>query len=97
MKIQCEPCEELVFHCDDPLLPLTYDPKFDEYSIVRDGPSLQLIKFCPFCGGLLPKSRRDQFFDELESAGIEFQFGDDWSTLPERFQLPRWWDDPRQR
>jgi hypothetical protein len=91
VTIKCAPCDEMIFHIKDPVLPLNYDYRFDEYSISRTGSSVQLLRFCPFCGGCLPESRRDQFFDELEEVGVEFDLGDDESKLPERFRGPYWW------
>jgi len=81
----------MVLHSNDPLLPLKHDTRFDEYYISRTGSSVQVLRYCPFCGGSLPASRRDQFFDELEEQGIEFELGDDDKGLPERYRKPYWW------
>ena len=92
MKTKCAPCDEIVFHVSDPLLPLKYSGRFDEYYIIRGGSSLQVLRFCPFCGGRLPNSRRDQFFDELEQLGIEFSLGDDEAILPDKYKYSNWWE-----
>jgi hypothetical protein len=91
MRRTCAPCSEMVFHINDPSLPLSYDARFDEYFISRTGSSVQVLKYCPFCGGNLPPSRRDQFFDELEQQGVEFELGSDDDVLPERYRKPHWW------
>jgi hypothetical protein len=87
----------MIFHLKDPFLPLNYNSRFDEYSIARIGSSVQVILFCPFCGGELPQSRRDQFFDELEAAKIDFDLGDDESKLPYRFKQDLWWETPPEK
>ena len=45
---------------DCPDILVTYDPRFDEYSIpIRDsGTSGSRIRFCPWCGVRLPESKR---------------------------------------
>lgn len=56
--------------CPDCLI--DYNCKFDEYGIIihDGGSSVLTIDFCPWCGSKLPKSRRDEWFDELEKIGI---------------------------
>lgn len=62
-------------HADDPFacgdMLLSFSLTFAEYGlIVHDGgASSVLIKFCPWCGTKLPKSRRDAWFDENEGNG----------------------------
>jgi len=50
-----------------------YDPRFDEYSVAIPGLESggQCIYFCPWCGVKLPPSARDQWFDELETMGLD--------------------------
>lgn len=54
-----------------------HSEKFDEYGIwVHDGPggsasSSIEIRHCPFCGGRMSPSRRDEWFDRLEALGVE--------------------------
>ncbi len=61
--------------CGDYLI--DYSPAFDEYGIwVHDGlngvsDSSLTIDYCPFCGIGLPPSRREQWFDVLESRDLE--------------------------
>jgi hypothetical protein len=90
---KCVPCDAMIFHCHDSTLPLNFNPIFDEFFINRSGSSVQVLNFCPFCGGQLPVSRRDQFFEELDSQGIDFAVGDDISKLPARYRKARWWED----
>nr|WP_226648083.1 hypothetical protein [Microbulbifer variabilis] len=56
-----------IYECPDD--PVSYIPKFDEFSlIVHDGGSSSIsIKFCPWYGLELPGSKRDEWFDKLES------------------------------
>jgi len=92
MKNVCLPCDELLLHLSDPLMPLAYICRFDEYVIERrEGLSVQVMKYCPFCGGALPISRRDQFFDILDEAGIDYHLGGDEAQLPDRLKQDRWW------
>ncbi len=43
-------------------LPISYDAKMGEYllELIPDGSAV--MRFCPFCGGELPDSKRDSFF-----------------------------------
>lgn len=86
------PCKELAENLADPTVPLGYANVFDEYYLIRSGgESSQLIKYCPFCGGKLPPSKRAQFFDELDQLGIQYELGDDLGQLPAAFQSDVWW------
>lgn len=62
-------CAEMasVFEGEDKIL--EYVPKFNEYGInVKDGGTSHVeIRFCPWCGERLPNSKRDEWFNELES------------------------------
>lgn len=46
--------------------PVTYDEKMGEYQLILDcgerGMGSAVLHYCPWCGGLLPKSKRDTFF-----------------------------------
>ncbi|WP_374454911.1 hypothetical protein [Nocardioides sp.] len=78
-----------VGECGDYLI--GYSAKFDEYGLwVHDGPggsasSWVEIHHCPFCGGRLRPSRRDEWFDRLDALGIE---PDD---APPEMQSSTWW------
>ncbi|MET0029588.1 MAG: hypothetical protein ABW101_18305 [Candidatus Thiodiazotropha sp.] len=72
-------CHDAVIH---------YDEVFDEYSIPHgDGASQMTIKNCPWCGTKLPVSKRDLWFDKLESLG----FDDPWDQeIPKEFKSKLW-------
>lgn len=74
---------------DDPDVVVVYDAKFDEYGLpVRDGgTSMVVIGYCPWCGGRLPASRRDAWFDAIEGLGL-----DPWEDeVPVEFHDGSWW------
>ena len=73
--------------CPDVLI--LYEPRFDEYSIpIRDGGlSGRCIRFCPWCGVRLPDSKRDRWFQELESLGYDDPFAQD---IPEEYDSGKW-------
>ncbi|MET7424199.1 hypothetical protein [Dactylosporangium sp. NPDC005555] len=74
---------------DDPDVVVVYDAKFDEYGLpVRDGgASMVVIGYCPWCGGRLPASRRDAWFDAVEGLGL-----DAWEDeVPGEFRGDGWW------
>lgn len=69
---------------------VSYDPRFDEYSIPSGG-ALQLLFYCPFCGDRLPESKRDQWFEQLEAHGVADPWQDE---LPAEYQSDVWWKLP---
>ncbi len=75
--------------CGDYLL--AYTPEYDEYGIwVHNGlggsaSSWVTIRFCPFCGSPLPDSRRDEWFNRIESLGVEPE------DAPEALRAYGWW------
>jgi hypothetical protein len=82
-------CPDHPDRLDCPDAALVYLAKFDEYvRPSRDGGSAgQVLTRCPFCGGRLPESRRDAWFDALEERGLS-----PWGTaLPGEFESDRWW------
>jgi hypothetical protein len=76
--------------CPDALV--RYSPQYDEYGLLLHdgGTSAVQIAFCPWCGARLPESKREQWFRQLATLGIE-PGGDD---IPEAFKTDAWW---RQR
>ena len=82
-------CKELDTFLKDVRLPLNYNPRMREYSLkYKDGLSVQIMNFCPFCGGKFPESLRDKFYDEIFDAGYE---GDDDKNLPSEYRSDAWW------
>ncbi|WP_442885634.1 DUF6980 family protein [Amaricoccus sp.] len=72
---------------------ISYLPRFREYAIdLRTSGGKQLIDFCPWCGEHLPKSLRDQWFDEMESRLGDFDNLDD-PRIPIEFRSDKWWRD----
>lgn len=71
---------------------LVYNEPLDEYGIVlKDrAPEYVLIRHCPFCGGRLPESRRDEWYDALEALGFEDILGLEAHELPTDFVTDAW-------
>jgi hypothetical protein len=70
-----EPCEcGWLERADaDPAAPITFDSKLNEYNlsyIGPGGPTKMLLRYCSFCGGAAPKSRRADMFMELTSSEL---------------------------
>ncbi|MDQ8201347.1 hypothetical protein QEH56_24525 [Pelagicoccus enzymogenes] len=76
------------FDCPDALI--HFSPKFREYGlIIHDGGASTIgIDHCPFCGEKLPKSKRDEWFEELEKMGFD-DFDDE--KIPASFQTDEWY------
>jgi hypothetical protein len=69
---------------------VVYDAVFDEYSLVRDGGlDTAPITHCPWCGDILPASRREEWFLEVQRRGLS----PDDPTLDERYRTDAWWSD----
>ncbi|MEG0415794.1 MAG: hypothetical protein RR565_06620 [Erysipelothrix sp.] len=70
-------------------LVIFYNEVFDEYGIIvhDGGQSYIMIHYCPWCGIKLPKSKRNQWFDELEELGFENPFEDE---IPNRYRTKEW-------
>jgi hypothetical protein len=78
----------MVQFVDDPQVPIDYDPRFREYSLLlRGSGGLQLIRHCPWCGARLPDSLRDLFFDEMDRLGLDYP--DD--EPPGAYLTDAWW------
>jgi len=73
---------------NDVRVPIEYLPKHREYALALDeGPVLQRISFCPWCGDELPGSLRDQFFERLEAMNLDPEDPD----VPLDFRSDAWW------
>jgi len=79
------------FDCADHLI--FYAPRFDEYGIIihDGGTSMISIHYCPWCGVRLPESRRDAWFDALETLGYDDPADQD---IPMAFQTDAWYRNP---
>lgn len=75
------------YDCPDNLV--NYIPKFDEYGIIvhDGGTACCSINYCPWCGIKLPPSRRDQWFEALESLGID---PSDTKKIPPLYLTNQW-------
>ena len=76
------------YDCPDSLI--SYSECFDEYGlIIHDGGSSVInISYCPWCGKKLPDSKRDRWFDELESLGFDEPSEQD---IPENYKTNKWY------
>ncbi len=76
------------FDCPDALI--SYNEKFDEYGlIIHDGgTAVSSIAYCPYRGHELPKSKRDLWFDTLESMGYDDPAEQE---IPAEFQAGDWY------
>lgn len=50
----------------DPELPIVFDSKTNEYNLRRNSGGYSVMRFCYWCGGALPKSKRDEFFHKMD-------------------------------
>ena len=68
-----------------------YNEVFDEYGIClqEDDVSYIIINHCPWCGKVLPTSKRSEWFEQLEKLGFENPlFQDD---IPIAYQSSAWY------
>lgn len=61
-------CGSLQHMADEPNCPVEFDAGLNEYHIVHQGGGYSMIYYCPFCGGRVPKSRRDRLFQTITDA-----------------------------
>jgi len=62
-------CGGLARLASDPKDPVEFDPGLNEYHIIwPGGGGYSAIYFCPFCGGIAPKSQRAKLFQTLTDA-----------------------------
>jgi hypothetical protein len=75
---------------DDPDKLIYYSEKIDEYGIIiHDGGSSAItIKYCPWCGKKLPKSKRDLWFARLRKLGYDDPLIE---NIPNEFQTDEWY------
>jgi len=70
-EVHCE-CGKPAKYAADPMIPVEFDEKMNEYHLVRDG-AKTIMRYCFWCGGRLPDSKRDLFFtkpSESEKAEV---------------------------
>jgi hypothetical protein len=53
----------------NPLIPVEFDEKMNEYHLVRDGAET-IMRYCYWCGGRLPKSKRELYFTKPSASEI---------------------------
>src|SRR5687768_12376910 len=54
-------------------VPIQFDPELNEYNLLCDDFTITLY-YCPFCGGRLPESKRDELFvvaSPMEQAALQ--------------------------
>jgi hypothetical protein len=70
-------------------IPLRYIAKFREFgiSVLDGGTSYIRVSACPWCGGALPDSLRDDWFSELRRRGIDPAT----DAIPPEFTDERWY------
>ena len=69
--------------------PVYYNEVFDEYGLIifDGGESYICIHFCPWCGKILPESKREKWFCELEQLGFHDPFS---QKIPNHYLSKEW-------
>jgi hypothetical protein len=82
-------CSQHIDPWDCPDMVIVYSPHWNEFGLpIHDGGASKVtIFYCPFCGVRLPESKRDLWFENLETLGIS-PLEDD---IPEKFRSDAWW------
>lgn len=68
----CE-CDWLQRAAAEPQVPIRYNEQLNEYQVSCDGSAgrgSMPIRYCPFCGGAAPSSRRPELFTRLTHAEL---------------------------
>jgi hypothetical protein len=88
-------CKELKDCIEDKHDPIEYNSFLREYYIIQNKKETVIrISYCPFCGCLLPKSLRVNFFNTLEDEfGLDIEIKNIRSNplIPSEFQSDQWW------
>lgn len=86
LELNCDGTQKNIKSSDQIVI---YEQKFDEYGIVihDGGDSYIEIKYCPWCGKELPKSKRDLWFEKLEEMGIDSPCEE---KIPKEFKTDLW-------
>ena len=91
ITFKCDQCADRC--CPDQLV--GYNEKFNEYGLfIHDRASgtaetYIVIDYCPWCGTKLPLSKREEWFEKLESLGYTDPIIDD---IPEAYKNATWWE-----
>jgi uncharacterized protein DUF6980 len=85
-------CDEMRTHLDSARIAVAYFAKFREYGIRALGcsESMQLMRFCPWCGSALPGSLRNEWFRRLRELELEPES----TKLPDEMKTDAWWNIP---
>lgn len=69
---------------------ILYSDIFDEYGlpVPGDSESFLLLKYCPWCGKVLPNSNREEWFEKLEKLGFDDPLFED--SIPIEFKTSKW-------
>ena len=88
-------CREMAHHLSGGELAVSYTPYLREYGIdYRHKPdSVQIIRFCPWCGKSLPHSLREAWGESLDKIGLFDPFGNDRESVPIEYWSDAWWRD----
>lgn len=78
----------MTFFLEEKKVKIGYIEKFREYYIDVDGESMQIMKYCPWCGKQLPNSLREEWFNELEKLGYDEPFD---QNIPIEYTTSAWW------
>ena len=87
LTYECEQHHDLR---DCPDVVVIYYPHIDAFGLpIRDGGASSLdIHFRPWCGTQLPESKRDLWFNTLQTLGVDSPLTDD---IPAEYRTDEWW------
>jgi hypothetical protein len=82
-------CKDHEDPLDRPDRIVSFSSRFDEYAIIgHDGNAGPvIIQYCPWCGTILPSSKRETWLDTLSDLGYNDPCNQE---IPEEFQSDRW-------
>ena len=82
-------CREMIYNTQETKI-LQYNDVFDEYGILfsEDNISYCLLNYCPWCGKKLPKSKREEWFQHLETMGFDNPLFDE--NIPDLYKTAQW-------
>jgi hypothetical protein len=76
----------------EPIYKIEYDPSIREYFLESVEGYICAIQFCPWCGSLLPKNLRDEWFDILEQEyNLDPWIPEQKEKIPTEFLTDEWW------